>query len=766
MTILVNINPEDEPHLPQLAGILRRAGQEAMSTKKAFELGQLLALAKRTGCTAILLSNEETLRHCVPGDKPTVDNWRGSRLNYSVPIIVINKLHHINTIPYGKWLLEKDINKLTELKKRPMPFSYTKMLETSQFKHVIDDLSDSMIIYYDIETRTNKPTALDYEGAQEVGKTFITCASWTGIFENGKLRTYMLPLVDYTGDHWRSNDEYFQALLTLKRINALPVPKAMHNGMYDATHSIVYNAPPLQYVLDTMALAHAEFAELPKDIAFVASYQLYDYSNWKDEADSAARSRDQEKYWGYNAKDTWWGARILVQQLRNCPEYAFKNYQSKFKLIYPSLYSNFEGCKIDQVKRVQSRASALTKLEQSLASARIQFSDPNFNPGSWQQVETVIYKMFGAKKPGIGKSKAGTDEKNLLAVMEQHPILARVVPNILSYRENQKAIGTYYDFLQYQGRLLWALNPFGAETERMACSASSFWCGTQVQNVPKYAKEMLVADDGYELFEADNKQSEGRTTAYCAQEEALIAALETAGRDFYKTLGTLFFAIPYEDVTDFFRNAVLKRIVHGTNYVMGAGTFIENIGVKILLETAPKLGIVIVEIPTKGRNNELTLRQFAQSLLDAYHRPFPRIKRWYEELKMEVATTGYLVSPLGHTRKCFGDINRNHAMFRSLVAHQPQNLSVEILNKGFYRLYRDYVVKDNGNIRLKAQIHDSIFGQVRIGLREHYGPIIIECMNNPVVVHGRTLRIPVDLKFGPNWKSMKEWTPSKKLEGA
>ncbi len=328
-------------------------------------------------------------------------------------------------------------------------------------------------------------------------------------------------------------------------------------------------------------------------------------------------------------------------------------------------------------------------------------ADKNFNPGSWQQVEKYVYHVFGAARPKIGKSKSMTDEKNLLAVGEQHPLLMRITNDILIYKANQKGIGTYYDFLQFigqptnilrfldshkgtegeetqtdfsnQARLLWGLNPFGTETERMACSASSLWCGTQVQNIPGYAKESFVADPGYELFEADNKQSEGRTTAYCSQEEALIAALENAARDFYKTLGTLFFSIPYEEVSDFFRNAVLKKIVHGTNYMMGPGTFIENIGIKILYECAPKVGYRIVDIPRKGKEDEITLRGFAKLLLDSYHAPFPRVREWYQEIFEEVRDTGFLVSPLGHTRRCFGDITRNHSMFRGSSA--PESFS-------------------------------------------------------------------------------------------
>lgn len=184
---------------------------------------------------------------------------------------------------------------------------------------------------------------------------------------------------------------------------------------------------------------------------------------------------------------------------------------------------------------------------------------------------------------------------------------------------------------------MWALDPFGTDTTRMDCKASSFWVGTQVQNVPGYAKEMLIADEGFEIFEADNKQLEGRTTAYCSMEEALILALEDAHRDFYKTFGTLFFDIPYEEVTDFFRNKVLKRIVHGTNYMMGSQDLHREYRcVRILLETAGKLGIVIVETPRANRPNHRTLHQFAKDLLDAYHKPFPRVREWYKEIEEEI----------------------------------------------------------------------------------------------------------------------------------
>jgi DNA polymerase I-like protein with 3'-5' exonuclease and polymerase domains len=747
MKVLLNYDKNERDHLSVVAHIFRQMGVQAVSSAANMQLHELVDKAKIAGCQAILMCNTQTLRNMVPGDTPTLDMWRGSRLNYEMPAIIINKLAHIHTVPHGKWLLEKDLEKLRWIRVAPRKFSYTKLLTKELMDSAYEQMRSAVFIAYDVETQTPKTAADSLEGQF----TFITCASWTAVYATGETKTWVLPLIDYQGEHWKDEKDYTAAYKFARKVNSLRIPKAMHNGMYDATHSIIHNIEPHYYILDTMGLMHAEYSELPKDLAFTASTVLYDYVQWKHDADLASKQKDQEKYWAYNAKDTWHTALIAIEQLRKSQSYTFTNYARTFPLVYPSLYGNFEGFKIDQAKRAQLRETAEIKLKKAKRNLQTMAANLEFNPGSWQQVSFLLYDVFGAKNPKIGKSASGTDEKNLKAVSEQHPLLARIADEILDYRDSQKAIGTYYDFLQMKGRLLWALDPFGTETTRMACKASSLWCGTQVQNVPGYAKTMLIADEGFEIFEADNKQSEGRTTAYCSQEEALIAALEDAEKDFYKTLGTLFFEMPYEEVTDFFRNKVLKRIVHGTNYMMGAKTFIENIGVRILLETAGKLGLEIVDTVRANRPEQRTLRGFAKDLLDAYHKPFPRVRLWYQEIRSEIASTGMLVSPLGQTRRFFGNIERDHNMLRSAVAHQPQQISVEILNKGFRRAYREICLPSNGDFRLKAQVHDSILGQWRIERRDEFAAKLAACMYNPVKIHGRTLVIPIDIKTGQNW---------------
>lgn len=750
MRVLVNYDSTEKKFLTQLAVIGKRYGLDFAATAMDLTPSELMAKAKMGSCSAILLCNEQTLANLVPGKKPTLDLWRGSKLTYEVPVIVCNKLEHINTVEHGEWLLGKDLEKFQSIHLTPPKFGFKALESIEDFAPALKVIDSSILVAYDVETTLlNEPKD---EESVEGGDSLITCASWACLTPNGTIEVFVLPLVNLDNtDYWKDAISYGEAIRFLREANASRPFKGMHNGLYDCYHSIRYQAEPHNWVLDSMGLAHSQFSELPKDLAFVASYNLPDYRQWKTESDEAKSSGDQHRYWGYNALDTWYTLRILIQQLRNLPAYARTNYADTFKLVYPSLYCGFEGIKVDNEKRLKLKAEQEAILEQARRNLQVAFANPNFNPGSWQQKQFYLYEILGAKNPKLGKSSSGTDEKNLKAVAEQHPMLALVVEWILDYMGAQKAVGTYFTFRQLNERLLYSIDPFGTETSRMACKASSFWVGTQAQNIPGYAKSMLVADEGYEMAEFDNSQSEARCTAYLSQEEALIAALEDAVKDFYKTLATLFFDIPYEEVTDFFRNKVLKKIVHGTNYMMGAGTFIENIGAKILFEAAHKLGISIVEIPRKNKAYELTLRQFAAMLLDRYHVPFPRVREWYGEIRNEVATTRMLRSPYGTSRYFFGDITKNHKTFRSAVAHAPQHLSVKVLNRGFWRCYKELVLPSKGKFRLKAQVHDSVLSAWPKDERHIWHPRMQECLNNPIVVHGRTLRIPIDSKVGQSW---------------
>lgn len=750
MRILINFDPREQAFLTVLSYHIKQRGWEALTSKDVLSIGELLHKATIGKCEAIFCVNEGTLRELTTNNA-TLDDYRGSVLRYSIPVVIGNSLAHTQTVPEGSFLLGKDLDKIKTLHLPKFSFSFTVLESTHQFSDFFHEISSSVLISYDIETKTTE------EEGEEGGDTIITCVSWTAVYACGSMHTWVLPFYNFTESHWNTREEYGQAISLLREVNALPIPKVMHNGMYDCTHSLVYRAPPRNWILDTMAMHWCQFSSMPKTLDFVASLHCHDYIQWKNEAAEASKSKDIQRYWEYNARDTFYTARICLSQLKNMPAYARKNYQMQFPMVYPAIYCNFEGIQVDTNIREELKKKHEEKLETSLSALQKILGNPSFNPGSPVQVKEYIYDILGAKDPQIGfkkdaggarrKVQRGTDEKNLIAVGSQHPILFRVTSSIIKYREARKALSNYFEFLLKRSRLLYAINPFGTDTGRMACSSSSFWCGAQVQNIPPYAKGQLVSDPGYILAEADNSQAEARCTGYLSKEYNLTSALEHPSQDFYTSLGTLFFHIPYEQVTKDFRNSVLKKIVHGTNYMMGPGTFVENAGVENLLKASAFLNINITM-------EKKSIEAFASTLLEAYHVPFPNVRKWYGTVKAEIANTQMMKCPTGWTRFFFGDINKNHNLFRSAVANGPQGLNARILNKGFWKIWQ-LVKEERGALRLKAQIHDSILFQYKAD-RPELIQKVLACMDNPIQVHGRTLSIPVDYKDGPSWGNMTE----------
>lgn len=769
MKVLINYTMEEKSYLNAMDWLLKRNGHEGVATARTLTMTEINQIAQTMGCGGVLVGNAQTLKNLVGGDKPTLDKWRGTRVDLNVPCIVINSLTHFHSVNHGQWLFQKDIDKLKYAKKRRTPFTYSVLKDPSQFAKWVDLAEKALLIGCDIETNQHSmkknaksstrvscfdPSTYDIAG---LGETWITCLGFSMVMPDLSIETCVLPLVEGEEDFWLTDTNYALALQFMQDMLHTDTPKCFHNGLYDCFHLLRYNAWPRNWTLDTMGLSHSWYSELPKTLDFLGSWLLYDYYYWKDEADSTHKAKDYNSYYQYNAKDCWVMVRCLIQLLLIGEDWMFTNYPPAFRLVYPSLYGAFEGLRVNNETRAKLLKGAMIKKEEELETIRIMTDDPEFNPGSPKQVEHFIYEVLGARRPPRSKSKGATDKKSRVYVSGQHPLIAMFTDRLDVYNKEAKAISTYYTFLLWRSRLMYSLDPFGTETGRFASRASAGWCGTQIQNQPSYAKYMYEPDPGFIGLEFDYSKAEAVCTAHLAEAEALIEALADKSVDFYKRLGNLFFQMKVEDVTDDFRNKVCKKIQHGTNYMMGADTFIDNTGASILMFAAGILNITIVDMKST-RDDEMTMQQFAQFLLDSYHNPFPEVRKWWEAIRNEVATTSKLVSPTGHVRYFFGDPMKNHKVFRSAVAHQPQNLSVTKLNEGMWKVY-ELMKKYPGIIRLKTQIHDSVKAQIRIDKARELVPLIQDTITARHMVKGRMMVIEVDAEaYSTCWKDKIKWS--------
>jgi DNA polymerase I-like protein with 3'-5' exonuclease and polymerase domains len=267
--------------------------------------------------------------------------------------------------------------------------------------------------------------------------------------------------------------------------------------------------------------------------------------------------------------------------------------------------------------------------------------------------------------------------------------------------------------------------------------------GTQLQNIPEYLKKAMRAEEGYLLIDTDKSQSEARCTAYLAASESLREALENppeiAGvKDFYCYTGYRFFGIEFDKAHDL-RQAV-KKIIHGTNYIMGWATFIDSVGLEKLLHYRKLVGF-------KG-----TIKEFAIHCLALYHELYPEVKEGWETTVKEVATTGKIVTPDGWTRIILGDIVHSHAVMRSCVAHKSQHFSVVGINRAFWELFYYVQVPSKGEYRLKGQIHDSIVSQAIEGKAKEYAKKQEEIMDIEQETPFGVMRIPLETDISYYWK--------------
>ncbi len=772
MNVVIVIEPNMRGYLKALEWMMSQRGLKGMATTKVYELSELEMVAKKVGAEAILVCSLPQLKKMVGDPRPTLNAWAGSRINTAIPSFVIDHPSSIYSTDKGEFVMGKHLDKVALARVPIDKFNFNFAGTPAKLEAFREAAKKSWLTGIDIETmqwsKAKKPLADEVSRQiNGLGETWITIISFTFTHDDLTLDNWVVPFVAGTKDYWSRDSDYALALRVVKEVCEDSTHKVFHNGLYDCFHLLRYRIFPQNWTLDSMGFQHSMYSELPKDLSFVSSIWNFDHYHWKWLADAEHKAKDGDfmSYCEYGARDTWGMVKALLSMVKQAKDYARVNYQMAFPLVYPSLYGAFEGLKINNAVRVKLLEEAKERVDELRDKIKIMTADPAFNPASPQQVSAFLYDVLGAVRPPRAKSASASDATSRKIISLQHPLIAMFTDLIDDHAKDAKAISTYFNFLQWNERLLWSLDPFGTDTGRFASRGSAAWVGTQIQNQPYYAKEMYEPDEGYLLFELDYSKAEAMCTAYLSQSVKLIQALTEPEldkngepKDFYKVLGELFFGMEYEEVTTFFRNKVLKRIQHGTNYMMGAQTFIDGLdSISTLYQAAEGLDLQLVDKP-KGKN-ERTPKQFATELLESYHVPFPEVRRWWQSLKDEVASSGQIKSPDGHVRIFFGDASKSHNVWRSAVAHQPQHTSVSCLNKGFMKAYGLMLaLKDPSVLRIKTQIHDSILGQVKIEYAAELIPLLMKLVTARQVIHGRTMTINVDAEVSlTNWKEKTEW---------
>ena len=732
-------------------------------------ISELTLYCKKKEVTKVVSSSISLLKILLHWNKkaaPSLSDYAGSYFkidsfdkSHKIEVIFIAPLKQLVTVPYGKFMARRIITKLTTPAAWYQPTEYKgyTLITPSNEPELFAQMMDASVISIDIETLRENAT--------------IRCLSYTGVFLPANTSLTVVLAMD---------SEY--ALAIMRKWNSqLQAPKIGQNFKYDLAYFARFSAPVYNYLYDTANLFHCWYSELPKDLGFLNSFFLREATYWKD----LAETNDLYEYYNYNGLDTWGTANCFLAMLHEAPAYAINNYLLEFPLVFPCHLSEMTGIERDMSRLADGRAEqekivskAMDKLNTILAIPKGQ----SFNVKSPPQMKALL------KILGCGDLKS-TDAKSLAKVRFRHPFNARIVGLILEVRKARDLISKYLtegkEFSRQDGtgyRILYSLNPHGTDTSRLASREHHFWTGLQVQNIPrgKAVKQTLRADPGFHLVEVDLEQAESRDTGYISGDETLIYNVEFSP-DFHCSNASAFFGIPFEQLYDVEAGKVLnkpirqlgKPVNHGANYNMGAYVLIDTMGEENIV-----LAKQLLKLPRFW-----TYVQVAEHLLEGFHKTYKGIRDvFYAGVVAEILKTSLLRSMAVHhgwtstlniedlrqvapsqypeqcgkawVRHCFSDPSKSKSALNAYIAHPPQSLNAQTLNKAYMSVFTDIAMNPQHatNFKLCAQIHDSILFQCRDG-HEYLHQKVADRMQVPVTIRGydgkiRTFVVPAGIKNG------------------
>lgn len=773
---LLLINPDDLEYVDLARGLFN-GETPYVSAKEIETLHGLTHACKQGGITKIISTNVNVLSKLLfkqgnLNSTPKLSEYAGSFFTHDdIDYVFVEPLKQLRTVPYGKFVFERFVSKLTNPAAWVEPTAFNwEILNERNADRYIHSFSGARFIAVDIETfRTNLVIRC-------IGYTAVHIDAVTGHITTTSL---VLPI----NSRW--------ALSTMRKFNALKVQKVFQNGKYDNAYLLRYNAPVYGWYGDTAHFMHSQYSELPKDLAFLNAFFLRKVVYWKDLAETS----DLYEYYKYNALDTWATANVWIIQLLNAEQYTLRNYQKEFPLVFPCLLCECTGLLRDEERLQESITKTEKEIEGLENGLRKITGVPKFNAGSWQQVLKLLNALGCRDWPGTG-------DKEIAKAKYLHPINSRILQYVTDYRGAVKLLGTYLRSekkqIDYRGTYLYSLNPQGTDSSRLASRESAFWCGANVQNIPAgdAVKRTIVAPDGFYLAESDLEQAESRDTAFISGDPAVIAAV-SGTRDFHSVNASNMSGIAYELIYSDAKKKTLnkalrdtfKRVNHGANYNMTYSVLVDTMGWEAVYKAKE-----LLKLPFDQPE------QICEYLLCKFHLTYTKLKgitkcrfdkvreylrfpdvvhklyapgTYYESVAQEVKTTGRLTSRAFHhthynrtkypnaqeyidqgdwTRVCFGKPWENKLDLNSYVSHPPQSLNAQTLNEAFMEVFYKVALPYAEHFRLYAQIHDSIFHAYREGW-EFLGDRVKKLMEIPVTVRdfsgvSRTFTVPAALKSG------------------
>jgi len=662
------------------------------------------------------------------GEKLGITKYRGSVLwsdLYSCKVIpVFHPAYILRNWPMRTTLMI-DFERVKEHGKEPtLPREKRELKYTKTFEEACNALRPLLLaeeLAFDIETQRGTVTHIAFSGQHQ-------CA-------------FSIPFCEKEGQSVFTAQEEFLIWKRIRDVLESPVPKVAQNAQYDITFlrrtmGIRVNA----LHLDTMCAHHVLFPEFPKDLGFLCSLYI-EIPYYKDEL----HSDDPEVKALYNAKDACVTLEISKEIKTALDNSNLTNFYYTYvhSLLNPLMDMQCKGFKLDLTRMEELKVEFLTLLE-ALQLKIDKAAGHEVNPNSAAQVKKLLYQEMGlppiykrgtssitTNKEALEKLQSKTDNEVLRDILQYRKISDRL--SVLKTKTLKGRMHTSYNVAasietanthKVSSQLQVVSAPV---TGRLSSSSDVLGYGTNLQNITPKMRCIFIPDTGYKLLSLDLSQAEARVMAYVANETEMIAMFER-GESIHMFVASKVFNISMDEVVKGSREYDLaKRLVHGTNYGMEAGTFSAYAEVSYLE---------------------------AVKYLDLYNRAFPAIKRYHNKIEKIITTwrPPKLTTPVGRQRVFYGRPSKKAV--KEALAYIPQSTIADILNLcGIVRLPFLFL-KRKIDAQVLLQVHDEVVLQFRES-EDVILKAVEDAFDYSIQINGKTLKIPYEVNIGDTWEQLK-----------
>jgi DNA polymerase-1 len=395
------------------------------------------------------------------------------------------------------------------------------------------------------------------------------------------------------------------------------------------------------------------------------------------------------------------------------------------ELPLASVLARIEDCGIAiDVDVLTDLRGELSRRVEELAAEVHRHAGREFNVGSSQQLQVVLFDELGLPRTRRTKTGHSTDAAALADLAVDFPIVGAV----LEWREVSKLLSTYVDALPplvnpRTGRIHTTLSQTIAATGRLSSS------NPNLQNIPvrrpegRAVRRAFVTGEGYAtLLVADYSQIELRILAHLSEDHGLLEAF-ASGEDVHATTAARLFDLEPHEVDSTTRDRA-KAVNYGLAYGLTA------------FGLARQLGISGAE---------------AQGIVDAYDERFPGVRTYLDDVVARAARDGHTTTLYGR-RRYLPDLTAQDRTRRQIAERMALNAPIQgtaadIIKLAMIALDRSLAAAGVRSRQI-LQVHDEVIVEVAPGEEDEVRSLTVGALSGVA-----DLRVPleVDTAFGATW---------------